>query len=77
MEQKKFEQQQMFNFQQQKPRQEDELFYASFVDHLTNSRVLNPPPHILKPGKALSFQEVSVVTSELFAPSKNLRPHTS
>ncbi|GJW29885.1 hypothetical protein Tco_0046760 [Tanacetum coccineum] len=38
---------------------------------LTNLRGLNSPPHRLKPGKALPFQEVGVATSELFAPNRN------
>ncbi|GJV98314.1 hypothetical protein Tco_1553566 [Tanacetum coccineum] len=38
-------------------------FLTSLPRWLTNPRGLNPPPHRLKPGKALPFQEVGVATS--------------
>ncbi|GKA49544.1 ethylene-responsive transcription factor ERF105-like protein [Tanacetum coccineum] len=50
----------------------DALYTNTFLENrLINLRGLNPPPHRLKPGKALPFQEVGVATSELFAPSRN------
>ena len=40
MEQRKFElQHQIFNFQQQKQRHEDELFYMSSIDHLSGIHI--------------------------------------
>ncbi|GKA02138.1 uncharacterized mitochondrial protein-like protein [Tanacetum coccineum] len=38
-------------------------FLTSLPRWLNNPRGLNPPPHRLKPGKALPFQEVGVATS--------------